>query len=92
MRGHRTSATIAEPCRTTTHAPVANAERTKKVQVLGDSASGLDHFPVTATNVARTKRMTQVRISVAKSESTPGRPIFAKIAVSAAKTAENKAQ
>src|ERR1700741_2453043 len=36
--------------------------------------------------------MTPVRTRVARSESTPSRPIFAKIAVSAAKTAERSAQ
>jgi hypothetical protein len=36
--------------------------------------------------------MTAVRMSVARSESTPAKPILAKIAVSAANTAENSAQ
>jgi hypothetical protein len=36
--------------------------------------------------------MTIVRISVAKSESTPSRPIFAKMAVSAANAADPSAQ
>ena len=49
-------------------------------------------MPVAATNAPSTATITNVRTSVAKSESTPSRPIFAKMAVSAAKTAEPRAQ
>src|SRR5271170_4051097 len=50
------------------------------------------HWPVAATIPASTTTTTIVRIKVARSELMFSTPIFAKIAVSAAKTADNTAQ
>jgi hypothetical protein len=49
-------------------------------------------LPEKYTKTARRITMIPVRTRVARSESTPSRPIFAKMAVSAAKTAESSAQ
>jgi hypothetical protein len=64
----------------------------QKSQVFGPSANGLLHFPATDTNPVRVIIITNVRTSVAKSESMLSGPIFAKIAVSAANTADRRAQ
>ncbi|MFT3964228.1 hypothetical protein [Propionivibrio sp.] len=49
-------------------------------------------MPVNPTNNDSTTMMIAVRIRVARSESTPWTPIFAKMAVSAANAAERTAQ
>jgi hypothetical protein len=72
--------------------PVARPDKTRKNQVLVLSAKGLLHLPALYTNPERMTIITKVRISVARSESTPSKPILANIAVSAAKTAERRAQ
>src|SRR5580698_2455813 len=72
--------------------PVANAESARKSQVREGSASGLTHFPLSATKAASSTNMMPVLLNVARSESTPWIPILAKIAVSAAKIADNRAQ
>src|SRR5262245_24880301 len=76
----------------TQDAPVASPDGIRKSQVFGASLAGLLHLPVRCTNPARTTRMTTVRTSVARSESTPARPIFAKMAVRAANAADHRAQ
>ena len=50
------------------------------------------NWPVAARNAARQPMMTKVRMNVAKSELTFSTPTLAKIAVSAANTAESTAQ
>jgi hypothetical protein len=49
------------------------------------------HVPCAITIPQAKRRMTMVRIAVARFESTPLMPIFARIAVIAAKNADNKA-
>ena len=71
---------------------MASPDKTKKSQVFKRSANGLVHYPMLYTNPARATRITHVRTSVARSESMPSKPILAKIAVSAANTADNNAQ
>ena len=71
---------------------MANPDSTRKSQVFGVSASGLLHLPVAYTNPASTTMMTPVRTRVARSESTPSSPSLAKMAVSAANTADQSAQ
>ena len=70
---------------------MAIADSARNNKVLEESESGLLHFPVKYTNGASTAKIMTVRISVARSESTPRIPILAKIAVSAAKHAESSA-
>jgi len=53
---------------------------------------GACHCPVAATIPAIRAKMISVRISVARSALMPATPIFAKIAVNAAKTADRIAQ
>jgi hypothetical protein len=71
---------------------VARPDRTRKSQVFDLSASGFLHLPVAYTKPASTTMITAVRTSVARSESTPSSPSLAKIAVSAANTADQSAQ
>jgi hypothetical protein len=52
---------------------------------------GLLHFPAAYKKPARTAEIMAVRTKVAKSESTPSSPTFAKMAVSAANTADKNA-
>src|SRR6476469_1054196 len=67
------------------------ADAARKNSVRGDSAAGLLHLPVASTNAPSSATMRKVRNRVAKSLSTPTSPALAKIAVNAAKTADNDA-
>src|SRR6476469_9042513 len=67
------------------------ADAARKNSVRGDSAAGLLHLPVASTNAPSRATMRKVRSRVAKSLSTPTSPALAKMAVSAAKTADNDA-
>ena len=74
---------------THTHeAPVASPDSTRNNQVREGRLKGFDHLPAKQTNAPSTPSMTTVRISVARSESTPCKPSFAKMAVRAANTAD----
>ena len=72
--------------------PLARPESTINSQVCWDSANGLLSFPVARMSGGRKIAMTNVRIRVPRSASTPSRPILPKTADAVAESADKKAQ
>src|ERR1700679_3474207 len=63
----------------------------RKVQVRGEIGPDVANGPVASSKTRKLKRTTTVRMNVARSEPMFSTPIFAKIAVSAANTADSTA-
>ena len=72
--------------------PVANPESVRNSQVRGDGMWKLPSDRVAKAIAQASNTTTLVRTAVAKFESTPATPSFAKIAVAAANSADNSAQ
>jgi hypothetical protein len=63
----------------------------RKVQVRGEIGPDVANWPVANSKTRKLKRMTTVRMNVARSEPMFSTPIFVKIAVRAANTADSSA-
>ena len=72
--------------------PLASPDTTRNIQVCWDNSKGLLNLPVARMSNGRKIAMTIVRISVAKSASTPSSPILPNTADALANSADKKAQ